>query len=161
MRCLASDSFYRCSVAFLSQRDTSRPRISLLISPLFQVTTESCGLDVRSIVFNLLDQPRPTVLGSYPSIDHGIIGRLRPLSLVLNTFKIMYLDGWVSQPKSHSFRQSDNFNKSSRFIHDRLLAPVPYCVNRTSKRPLPRVRACDTVAIFSVARRSYVTYLPT
>ena len=41
----------------------------------------------------------------------------------------MYLDGWVSQLESHSFRQSDSINKSSRLIHDRLLAPVPYCVN--------------------------------
>ena len=73
--------------------------------------------------------PRAAVMGSYPSIDHGIFGRLRPSSLVLNTFKIMYLDGWVSQPESHSFRQSDSINKSSRLIHDRLLAPVPYCVN--------------------------------
>ena len=102
----------------------------LLISPPLQVTTKSCGHDARSIVpFNLLDQPRAVVMGSYPSIDHGIFGRLRPSSLVLNTFKIMYLDGWISQPKGYPFRQSDSFNKSSRLIHDRLLAPAPYRVN--------------------------------
>ena len=113
-------------IIFLSQRDAFRPRTDPLISPLFQVTTKSCSLDTRSIIFfYLLDQPRPQVPGAYPSIYHGIISRLRPQSLILSMFKIMYVDGMVSQPKNHSFRQSDSFNKSFRLIHDRLLAPVP------------------------------------
>ena len=60
----------------------------------FQVTTKSCGLDARSILFfDLLDQSRPTVLWSYLLIDHGIIGRLQPRFLLI-IFKIMYF-GWL------------------------------------------------------------------
>ena len=74
--------------------------------------------------------------GSYSSTDHGITGRLRPRYLILGMFKILYLDGLVSRPTSHSFGQSDCFNKLFGLTHGRLLAPGTYCVDTNDHRYL-------------------------
>lgn len=76
---------------------------------------------------------RVSVLGPYFQAGQGTTCRIRPGSL-MGLIKIIYLDGPFSQPKGHSFRQSDSFNKYTRSQHDRLLAPVHIYVNRGVRR---------------------------
>ena len=73
---------------------------------------------------------------SFPSSYRGIKTGSDLIPAILHVQDHVFRRLGFPAKKSHSFRQSDSFNKSFRLIHARLLAPVPYCVNKESRMEL-------------------------
>ena len=92
------------------------------------IVVESSIFSLRaSSISGTVFQTREFPLQWSVSMNHR---RIRPRFLVRRTIKIMYFDGTFPNQKA-TLLDSQTLQQVPQIDHDRLLAPVPYCVNNS------------------------------